>query len=802
MKTFYVFLLVFFVVGCTSEKPPIRPWPLTRLSVDRNYLRDAYGRYIFFHGVNVSGSTKVPVAVGGNPITPENMGETHVQGKPTYVGLPFPGHIGRTVSLEEVKKAADEGFKKLRDAGFSAVRLLINWEGIEPTRKGDYDRDYLASIRTLVETANRYGIYVLLDMHQDAFSRHLVVRYNEFPSYEDPVSGTVQPPPGTIENTLLALVPPYTDTVRGEGAPRWAVEACLQEKVIDSPHWGTPRVLRLLNQLTLSDLMTLGEMLGGFLGQGSEGTQSVPAWAVALYSRKPEPFEPYETTDALPFTNWGIMATLSIDVVRCFFCMFASEAAFPGLTIKDEQGRERSVRDYLQEAYANAWKEVVKQVKDLPNVIGYDIMNEPITNAIVLSAVGAVIATGVLDSAKKTLVDLLGKDKGELVYKLITGLGILPPLPQKPAPPDPPCRERQGVAKEDCEKAYKAELAQYEAERAKVLRDYGLDKMDPFAVLGFNYGFDRAYLKPFYERIGKAILEVDPDAVIFVEPSLNASLLFGNILGGFWDLSMDPLDLPRVVYAPHWYADIYPFLGINQPDREFKVEEVRYRDYQPMLEQTAALAGHSLGNVPVVFGEFGTYFKFGGIEKSHAEGYIVSAHILDNYFEALERMFVSRFLWCFTPDNDKRYGDLWNKEDFSILGFDGQFRAKEAWARPFPKALAGRPISLHYYSPLHYFDLNSKTVPPYGEFEVVYDAKETDVPTEIIIPDGVYPNGFYVWLSDGFAYFDPESRTLYHFPDKDEPDAQHFVRIRPPLPGQENVGWRYFFKGDKVIRAY
>lgn len=792
-------------LGCGGGRPPVQPRPLTRLQTDRDYLRDAYGRYVFFHGVNVSGSTKMPAAVGGRPLTLDQMSEPHATGVPSYLGLPFPGHTGKTVRPEDIAPAADSEFRKLRDAGFNAVRLLVNWEGVEPVRKGEYDRDYLKSIRTVVQAAARYGIYVLLDMHQDAFSRHLVVRYNEAPSYEDPPGSgnVVHPAPGTLENTLLALVEPYTDAVRGEGAPRWVVEACLPEKDLDSPFWGTPRLLRVLNELTVSDLQKLGELLGGLSGRGDGGGMDIPAWALALVAKNPGPFEVWETSDALPFTNWGIMSMLSLDVARCFFCLLAGDAAFPGLTVPEADGRVRSVQDSLQEAYANAWKQVADQVKDLPNVAGYDLMNEPNTNAIPLSAVAGLLVTGALDGARQTLVDLLGKENGELVYHLLTGLGLLPPLPARPAPPDPPCEERaDAVARKACQEAYGAALASWEAERATVLRDYGLDRMDPLAVLGFNVGFDRAYLKPFYERVGRAILEVDPDAVIFVESSMNVSMLLSGLAGGTWDLSMDRLDLPRVVYAPHWYADIYPFLGFNQPDREFQVEEVRYRDYQQGMEQAAALASYSLGNVPVVFGEFGTYFKFGGIEKSHEQGYVVSAHILDNYYEALERMFRSRFVWCYTPDNDQHYGDWWNKEDFSIQGFDGTFRAREAWARPFPKALAGRPISMHYYSPLHYFDLNEKVVPPVGEFEVRYDSRETDAPTEISVPDGVYPDGFYVWLSDGSAYYDAEARTLYHFPDRDEPDAEHVVRLRPPLPGQENVGWRYFFRGDQAVRAY
>ncbi|NOZ00994.1 MAG: cellulase family glycosylhydrolase, partial [Deltaproteobacteria bacterium] len=764
---FSVSLAVILAACGNASPPPVQPLPITRATTDRNYLRDGYGRYVFLHGVNLSGSTKVPMAIDGQPVTLNDMDEPFTKGVPSYVGHPFPGHADHVVSLEEIAGAADEGFRRIRDAGFNSVRLLVNWEGVEPTKKGAYDLDYLKSIRTVVQAADKYGIYVLMDMHQDAFSRHLMVRYNEEPEYEDPQLGTVAPEPGSIENMLLALAPPYTDAVRGEGAPRWVVEACLQEKDLDSPFWGTPRVLRVLSQLTISDVEKLGKLLGGFLGGDDGGGTGidVPPWVLTLMAKNPGPFEVWETTDALPFTNWGIMSMLSIDVARLYMCMFAGEDAFPGLNVG-----KKSVQEYLQNAYADMWRQVVKQVRDLPNVIGYDIMNEPNTNVIPLSAVAALAGFGVMDAAEATLKDLLGDEDGEFVFGLLSGLGLLPPLPLKP--PDPGCDQiADNVQKKQCRDDFDSAVAQYEATRGQVLKDWGLDKMDAFAVLGMNVGFDRNYMKPFYERIGKAILAEDPKAVIFIESSMNISMLLGGIGGGMWDTSMDKLDLPEVVYAPHYYADIYPYLGINQPEREFQAEEVRYRDYQPGIEAAEALAEFALGNVPVVFGEFGTYFKFGGIANSIKQDYLVSSHILDNYYEAFERMFRSNMVWCYTPDNDRRYGDWWNKEDFSILGFDGRFRSQVAWSRPYARALAGRPLSTHFFGPLHYFDLNEKVVPPFGEFEVRYDSKETDAPTEIVVPRYQYPDGFYVWLSDGFAYYDDNTQILYPFPTEDDPGA-------------------------------
>src|SRR5207248_4000559 len=147
------------------------------------------------------------------------------------------------------------------------------------------------------------------------------------------------------------------------------------------------------------------------------------------------------------------------------------------------------------------------------------------------------------------------------------------------------------------------------------LQQWGLDKIDVVAALALNTGFDEAHLRRFYERVGAAILDRDPRAVFYLEGTLNlGSVLGGGASGGIagmWNITMTrPRGLEQVVFAPHWYPDIYPFLGFDQPPRQFTPEQVRFRDYQADLEKARDLASFSLGNTPVVFGEFGSYFNF------------------------------------------------------------------------------------------------------------------------------------------------------------------------------------------------
>lgn len=61
-------------------------------------------------------------------------------------------------------------FRIMAEYGFNVVRLIINWSAVEPER-GLYDYGYIEKIKTAIEDAASYGIYTLIDMHQDAYSR-------------------------------------------------------------------------------------------------------------------------------------------------------------------------------------------------------------------------------------------------------------------------------------------------------------------------------------------------------------------------------------------------------------------------------------------------------------------------------------------------------------------------------------------------------------------------------------------------------------------------------------------------------
>jgi endoglycosylceramidase len=71
--------------------------------------------------------------------------------------------------LNYVGNYSEETFKSLRDLGFNVLRLGIIWDGVEP-KPGIYDNGYLDKIKHFVKLAEKYDLYVFLDMHQDLYS--------------------------------------------------------------------------------------------------------------------------------------------------------------------------------------------------------------------------------------------------------------------------------------------------------------------------------------------------------------------------------------------------------------------------------------------------------------------------------------------------------------------------------------------------------------------------------------------------------------------------------------------------------
>jgi hypothetical protein len=78
---------------------------------------------------------------------------------------------GRT-ALEPIPALTTADCARMRALGFDLLRLPINWSGIEPT-KGTYDEAYLDRVDAAIQCAAGAGLVVLVDLHQDAYSKEI-----------------------------------------------------------------------------------------------------------------------------------------------------------------------------------------------------------------------------------------------------------------------------------------------------------------------------------------------------------------------------------------------------------------------------------------------------------------------------------------------------------------------------------------------------------------------------------------------------------------------------------------------------
>lgn len=88
----------------------------------------------------------------------------------------------------------------MHELGLDFLRLPINWSAIEPTQS-TYDEAYLDRVDAAVQCAARANVYVMIDLHEDAYSKEI--------GEDGAPLWAIQPPPAML------LQGPLTDL----GAP-------------------------------------------------------------------------------------------------------------------------------------------------------------------------------------------------------------------------------------------------------------------------------------------------------------------------------------------------------------------------------------------------------------------------------------------------------------------------------------------------------------------------------------------------------------------------------------------------------
>jgi endoglycosylceramidase len=194
---------------------PTLPWlSVAHPTGQRAQIVDPSGRTVLLRGVNLVGlEDDVYVTPDGKepgpapfwPLSPSDYDGTcpansHDISEPPVCEV----QAGLPEYQQSDLADSDNDLAQMRGLGFNFIRLPVNWSQLEPT-PGEYDTTYINRIAQVVQWAGQQGIYVLIDMHEDNYSRF------------------------TPESAPASLPPLLSPTEEGgghaDGAPQWAVMA-------------------------------------------------------------------------------------------------------------------------------------------------------------------------------------------------------------------------------------------------------------------------------------------------------------------------------------------------------------------------------------------------------------------------------------------------------------------------------------------------------------------------------------------------------------------------------------------------
>jgi hypothetical protein len=610
---------------------------------------DELGRTLILRGVNLGGSSKVPVRPDGATHLRDGFFEHR---DVSFVGRPFP--------LEE----ADEHLARLRAWGLTFLRLLVTWEAIEHAGPGRYDEEYLEYLRAVVERAGRHGLHLFIDPHQDMWSRF---------------SG-------------------------GDGAPGWTLEA------------------------VGFDVTTLAE-----------------TGAAVVHALHDGPF---------PRMIWPSNET-KLATATMFTLFFAGSTFAPQIRIEGEPAQE-----FLQRHYVAALCQVARRLRDLPCVVGYDTLNEPLRGYIGwpdLRVAGGMVKVGACPSPFQAMLLGAGYPQAVDVWSAgptgfrHRGTRVVNPGRASAWLPGRECVwRRSGVWDEGA------------GGEPRLLRPDHFARADGRAI-----DFAQDFYLPFARRFREAIRAAHPGAAIFVESAAQQPPPRWQAEG--------------LVNAPHWYDGFVLFLKrysdwVAVDHRSGRLVFTPWAIRRSFAAQLRALAHEAerLHGAPTLIGEFGVAFDLGGGRAFRDGDFGTQVKAMDRSLRALDDALLSGTLWNYTADNTNAHGDLWNGEDLSIFSRDQQKdprdvhsggRALEAVVRPYARAVAGEPLRMG-------FDRRRRV------FELVFrhDAA-IDAPTEIFVPDFQYRRGYEVDVSDGTSESIREAQTLAYRHGVGR--ETHTVRIRP-----------------------
>ena len=421
------------------------------------------------------------------------------------------------------------------------------------------------------------------------------------------------------------------------------------------------------------------------------------------------------------------------------------------------------IQDYLQNHYCAAMQQVAERLKGLPNVVGYDTLNEPASGYI-----------GVSD-LNETPGPLRIGDTPSFFQSMLLGSGY----PQEVgvwnfAIPQPrqtgkrllnPNRVRAWLPERECLwKQHGVWDINSKGEPVLLEPDYF------YKINGKTVDFNRDYLRPFVNRVASAIRQVDSQTLIFVETIPEYPL-------PKWQEG----DAENIISAPHWYDGLVlltknfnPWLGIDIHTHKVVAGRKAVRkSFARQIEHWKQKSFEQLGGAPCIIGETGIPFDLQNKRAYRTGDFSTPVKAMNRVLQAMDDALVSYTIWNYTADNTNSRGDMWNDEDLSIFSRDQQTdptdihsggRALKAIVRPYAKATAGTPLRMS-------FDIHRRIF----EFEFRHE-DGIDASSEFFVPNYQYPQGYEVEISDGRYEKDEATQKLRYFHTSER--QIHWVRIK------------------------
>lgn len=462
--------------------------------------------------------------------------------------------------------------------------------------------------------------------------------------------------------------------------------------------------------------------------------------------------------EPLPQMIWPTNAT-KLAAATMFTLFFGGNDFAPLTKVQGEP-----IQEFLQRHYINAIKEVAKALKGLPNVVGYDAINEPGEGYIGtddLTSIQTVVEKGAIPTPLQSMALGMGisQDVG------IWDIGFLGPRQTGKRTPNPN-GERAWLDGSDC--IWK-QHGVWDVDSQGQPR---LLSPDHFAkVNGREVDFQRDYYIPFLNRFAQEVREIQPDAILFVEHGFRSH-------GPTWTEH----DAPNIVYAPHWYDGVVlmmksfnSFLNYDRDQKKLVLGAGNIRrSFAQQMRNKKIHAEKYMGNAPTLLGEIGIAFDLNKKKAYRTGDFGEQIKALDRTLQAMDENLLSYTLWNYTADNTNEHGDLWNNEDLSIFSRDQQRdpenihsggRALEAAVRPYPIATAGEPLQIS-------FDVRTREF----VYRFRHDPAVTE-PTLVFLPNFQYPKGCKVQVWDGEYEISAQEQYLIY---RHNPQHEiHTIRIQP-----------------------